>query len=116
MIQDIIQPVDDLGNQLEGFTLRGVAKARTVQALGASFLVTLQSTTAFIRVYAISKDIYLKWASNGEDYCKATNFDEVIIAGQYLDFAVPYKTDGTQYSLVQFVGREAGATVVVIEK
>jgi len=93
-----------------------VAKARTVQALTSSFLVTLQTTTKFIRVYAISKDIYLKWASNGEDYCKATNFDEIIPASQYIDFAVPRKTDGTQYSLVQFVGREAGSTVVVIEK
>ena len=87
-----------------------------MQALTSSFLVTLQSTTAYLRVYAISKDVYLKWAATGEDYCKATNFDEIIPAGQYIDFGVPYKTDGVRFSLVQFVGREAGATVVVLEK
>ena len=116
MKQDITIPIDDLGSELDSFTLTGVAKSRTIKALGSSYLVTLQDDTKYLRVYAISKDVFMKWASDGEDYCKATNFDEVIPAGQYIDFAVPNKTDGTKYSLVQFVGREADSTVIVIEK
>ena len=116
MKQDIIIPIDDLGELLPSFTLKGVAKARTVQALTSSFLVTLGSDTKFLRVYAIAQDIFLKWAEDGEDYCKATNFDEVIIAGDYIDLAVPNKENGTKYFLVQFVGRVAGSTLIVIEK
>ncbi len=108
-------PIDSLGHIMQ-ITPKGLALARTVQALGDSFLLTLSSTTTLIRVYAISKDAYLKWATTDEDYCTAGNFDEVIPAGQYVDFGVPYQIDGKKFSRVTFVGREAGSTIVVTEK
>lgn len=109
-------PIDSIGHLMPNSTPQGLALARTVQAIGASFLINLQSATSFVRVYAISKDVYLKWATSDEDYCKAGNFDEVIPAGQYIDFGVPYQTDGVRFSRMTFVGRESGSTVIVIEK
>jgi len=108
-------PIDRFGAKMQ-ITPQGVALARTVQALGQSFLINLQSGTSFVRVYAITKDVYFKWANSDEDYCKADNFDEVIPAGNYIDFGVPYQTDGVRFSRMTFVGRESGATVIVIEK
>jgi len=109
------QQINAKGNKVI-ITPKGLASARTVRALVASSLLTLQSDTTFLRVYAISKDVYLKWATTDTDYCKATNFDEVIPAGQYIDLSVPTQTDGGKFSRVMFVGRESGSTVIVIEK
>jgi hypothetical protein len=106
-------PIDTYKNQI---TPQGLTLNRTVQALGDSFLLTLQANTTFIRVYAISKDIYLKWATADEDYCTAGNFDEVIPASQYVDFSIPTQTNGKKFTRITFVGREAGSTLIVIEK
>jgi len=92
------------------------ALARTVKALSSSTLITLNSETRLVRVYAIAKDVYLHWATSDEDYAKSSNFDEVIIAGQAINLQVPYQTDGAKFSRIQVVGRESGATVIVIEK
>jgi len=108
-------PADFLGSNVQ-ITLKGTALARTVQALGSSFLINLNSATKFVRVYAISKDAYMKWAESDTDYCKADNFDEFIPAGQYIDFAVPVQEDGVHFSRLTFVGRESGSTIVVVEK
>lgn len=107
---------DQNGIKLDGFEPRGVALATTVQALTSSYYIVLDSDTTLLRVYAIAKDIYLKWAEDGEDYASSTNFDEIIVAGTTLNLGVPVKTDGTYYTAIQVVGREAGSTVVVIEK
>jgi len=109
-------PIDTYGHILQNVTPAGVALARHVQAIGDSYLINLESRTTFVRVYAISKDVYFKWATSDEDYCKANNFDEVVVAGQYIDFGVPYQTNGVKFSRMTFVGREAGSTVIVIEK
>jgi len=109
------QPIYSKDNKVI-ITPVGLALARNVQALGDSYLINLQSATTFVRVYAISKDVYLKWATSDENYCTAGNFDEVVIAGQYVDFGVPTQTDGKLFSRMTFVGRESGATVIVIEK
>ena len=91
--------------------------ARTVQALGASFLVTFHEDTSYIRVHAIAQDIYMKWALSGVDFVTAANFDEMIHAGNAVDFAIPVDDrDGTLFTRAMFVGRVAGSTVVVIEK
>ena len=111
----IEQAIDSLGGKLN-ITPTGLALARHIQALGDSFLINLQATTSFVRVYAISKDVFFKWATSDEDYCTAGNFDEVVIAGQYVDFGVPNQANGKKFSRITFVGREAGSTVVVIEK
>ena len=109
-------PSDSIGRPLYTITPRGLALARTVKALTSSFLIVFTGSTTVLRVSAIAKDVYLKWATNDEDSCKATNFDEMIIAGTYVDLYVPLKADGTNYSRAHFIGREAGATVVVVEK
>jgi len=96
---------------------RTMTLARTVQALGASFLVTFNENTSMIRVHAIGQDIYMKWALSGVDFVTALNFDEMIHAGNYIDFPVPVDPrDGTLFTRAMFVGRVAGSTLVVIEK
>jgi len=86
-----------------------VALARTVDAsLSASSEITLHKQTTMLRVYAISKDVYLKW---GETSVTAANFDEVIPAGKILDFKVP--NGQTAINLIQ---REASASAIVVEK
>lgn len=106
---------DSYGHPVQ-LTPTGTAKVRTVKALTTSFYIALNSTTTVLRVYAIAKDVYLHWATGGEDYCTAQNFDEVIPAGQYIDLAIPNKTNGAKYAAIQVVGRESGSTVIVIEK
>lgn len=109
--------IDTYGHKLHNVTPKGVALARNVLTPDASQNIALNSDTTYLRVYAIAKDVYLKWALNDQDYCKADNFDEVIPAGQVIDFGIPVlATTGQLYDNVQFVGRESGATVVVIEK
>ena len=86
-----------------------VALARTVDAtISASTEITLNKATTFLSVYAITKDIYMKW---GADDVSASNFDEVIIAGQQKDFIVP-----DLITAVNFIEREASATLIAIEK
>jgi len=86
-----------------------VALARTVDAsISASTEIVLNVATTFIQVYAITKDVYLKW---GADDVTAANFDEVIPAGQVVGFVVPETV-----TAINLIEREAGATAIVIEK
>lgn len=86
-----------------------VALARTVESsISSSTEITLNKATSILRVYAITKDVYLKW---GTDDVTAANFDEVIPAGQVFDFLVPEKI-----TAINLIEREASATVIVIEK
>lgn len=91
-----------------------VALARTVDAtISATTEINLNDSTSFIRVYAITQDVYLKW---GTDDVTASNFDEVVPAGQIVDLVVPNQTDGTRYDAINLIERTATATVIVIEK
>ena len=86
-----------------------VALARTVDtSVSASTEITLNKLTTYLEVYAIAKDVYLKW---GTSDVTASNFDEVIIAGQIRKFLVP-----DQITAINVIERESGATVIVIEK
>ncbi|MFA5395229.1 MAG: hypothetical protein WC346_04345 [Methanogenium sp.] len=86
-----------------------VALARTVDSsISSSTEITLNKATSYIRVYAIAKDVYLKW---GTDDVTDSNFDEVIPAGQVFDFLVP---DGE--TAINVIQREATASVIIIEK
>ena len=108
---------DQYGTPMQNVTPRGVALARWVSSnIDSSTYHVLNEDTTYLRVYAIDKDIYLKWAEDGEDYCKSDNFDEVIPAGQMVDLAVPLRSNGELYPAIQVVGRENGATIVLIEK
>lgn len=86
-----------------------VALARTVDSsISSSTEITLNKATTYLRVYAITKDVYLKW---GTDDVTASNFDEVIPAGEVMDFLVP-----NGQTAINVIEREASATVIVIEK
>lgn len=86
-----------------------VALAQTVSnSINTSTEIVLNPATTYIRVYAIAKDVYLKW---GTDNVTSSNFDEVIPAGQVFDFLVP-----ENITAINLIEREAGATVIVIEK
>lgn len=109
-------PIDRYGAKMQ-ITPQGVALARTVITdASASRYIALNSGTTFLRVFALSQAVFLKWATGGEDYVNATNFDEMIPPNSYVDFGVPLKTDGTRYTAVQVLEQSASATVVVIEK
>jgi len=86
-----------------------VALARTIDSsLSASSEIELNKQTTMLRVYAITKDVYLKW---GADDVTAANFDEVIPAGQVFDFKVP-----NGKTAINLIERAASATAIVIEK
>jgi hypothetical protein len=85
------------------------ALARTVDpTISASTEITLNAATSFISVYAFVKDVYLKW---GTDDVTASNFDEVIPAGQIINFLVP-----SAITALNVIERESGAGVVVLER
>ena len=106
-------PVDRYGKIVQ-MTPTGITLARTVSAsLSSSVEITLDTSTTWIRVYAATKDVYLKW---GIDNCAESNFDEVIPTAQIVDFEVPNQTDGTRYTALNLIERSASASVVVIEK
>ena len=86
-----------------------VSLARTVDAsISASTEIVFNKASSFISVYAITKDIYMKW---GADDVTASNFDEVIPAGQIRNFIIP-----NGVLAANFIEREASATLIVIEK
>ncbi|MBU0959789.1 MAG: hypothetical protein KKB31_07620 [Nanoarchaeota archaeon] len=108
--------IDQAGEKVYTAELKGLSLARHVQAMGASFLISLNANTTFVKVYAITQDIYLKWATHDLDWVNAGNFDEIIIAGAQRVFPVPNQVDGAPFTRIMLVGRVAGATAVVIEK
>ena len=95
-------------------TPRGTALARTVNSsLSTSQEIVLQTATVFLRVYALSQDVYLRW---GIEDVNANTFDEVIPAGQVVDLMVPFDKDGVKFTHVNLIERTTSATVIVIEK
>lgn len=95
-------------------TPASTALARTIDAsISGSTEIVLNAATTIIRVYAITKDVYLKWGIND---VSAANFDEIIPAGQICDFVVPIASNGDLYTAINLIEREASATVIVIEK
>jgi hypothetical protein len=91
-----------------------IALARTVSAsISASTTVTFNASTKMLRIYAIDKDVYLKW---GATAVTAANFDEVIPANQVVDLYIPAETGTTLYTTMRIIERAATATVIIIEK
>lgn len=111
---DPVQLPKDGNRQTAQLTPPIVSLARTVDAtISTSTEVTFNPDTTFIRVYAIAKDIYMKW---GTADVNATNFDAVIPANQICDFFIPQQSDLTLYTAANFIERTAGGTLIVIEK
>ena len=76
-------PTDTFGRPIQ-ITPMGTSLARYVQAtLSSSIEITLNTNTTFLRIYAISKDVYLRW---GIEDANASLFDEIIPANQIVDF------------------------------
>ena len=106
-------PVDNNGFLMQ-MTPKGTALARYVNGtLSASVEITLNTSTTFVRLYAISQDVYLRW---GIEDCNASNFDEIIPAGQVVDLAIPDQSDGTIYTAFNVIERVASSTIIIVEK
>jgi hypothetical protein len=85
------------------------ALAVTVDAsVSLSTEIELNSKTTFIRVYAKSQDVYMRW---GTADASSTVFDEIIPSGQICDFYVPLGE-----TAVNFIEESSGAKLTVIEK
>ena len=86
-----------------------VSLATTLDAsISASTEIVLNTATTFISVFAIAKDIYLKW---GTTDVTAATADEVILAGTVRNFLVP-----SGITAVNLIERESAATLILIEK
>lgn len=102
--------------QVIQLTPNSTALAVTVDAtVSSSTEITLNAATTFIRVYAKTQDVFLKW---GTADATTSSFDEVIPAGQIVDLVVPFETPATKtkYTAINLIERDASASVVVIEK
>ena len=109
----ISMPID-ANSRVMQLTPSCVALAQTVDAtISASTEITFNTSSTFLRVYAISQDIYMKW---GTADVTSSNFDEIIPSGQIVDFVIPRQTTGILYTAANFIERAASATLVVIEK
>ena len=103
-------PVDDANHPVP-LTPSGTALARTVSGtISSAQIITLNAATTFIRCYATTQDVYLRW---GTALVSSTTFDEVIPANQIVDLYVPTGTIGTALTLIE---RGTTASVVLIEK
>jgi hypothetical protein len=85
-----------------------VALARTVDdTISASTEITFNAATTFIRCYAATQDVYLKW---GTDDVTASNFDQVLPAGQIVDLVPPTGT-----TALNIIERTATASCIILE-
>jgi hypothetical protein len=100
--------------QIMQVTPKGTALARSVNSsLSSSVEITLQTNTKFIRCYALSQDVYLRW---GIENCNALTFDEVIPVGQVVDLAVPVDEVGVKFTALNVIERTSSASIIIIEK
>lgn len=107
-------PIDGSSKPMQ-LTPAVVALARTVDSsISSSTEITFDPAASIIRCYATTQDVYLKW---GTDDVTASNFDEVIPAGQVVDLGVPVDTStGALFTACNVIERSASAAIVVIEK
>jgi hypothetical protein len=85
-----------------------VALAQTLDTtISSSTEIALNALTTFLRVYAKSQDIYLKW---GADDVTNANFDAIIPAGQIMDFVIP-----ANVTAVNFLEYAASAVLIALE-
>lgn len=84
-----------------------------ISSLSSSTTLAITSGATFIRFYATSQDVYLKWGATAVD---ATNFDEVIPAGQVVDVFIPVESTGNTYTTCRLIERAASAALVQIQK
>lgn len=105
------------GSDKQGHVLpliMGVAVARNVDtSISGSTEFTLDTSTRLLRCIGIAQDTYLKW---GTDDVTASNFDQVIPAGQIVDLPIPNQTDsGDKFTAYNVIERVSGAGFIGIE-
>src|SRR3990170_2228539 len=89
-------PTYEQSGQVMQITPKGTALHRTVNsAISTSTEITLNADTTFLRCYAITEDVYLRW---GIEDCNESLFDEVIPANQIVDLAVPVDSEGVKFT------------------
>ena len=92
----------------------GVALATTLDTtVSTTTEITLNAATHFLRCYATTQDVYLKW---GTADVTSSNFDEILPAGQVVDLVVPFSSGTTRYTAINLLERAASAAVIIIEK
>jgi len=107
------QPIYSSGQPLQ-ITPRGTALTRTVNSsISSSTEVELHDDATFLRCYATSQDVYLRW---GTEDCNESVFDEVIPAGQIVDLAVPVDSAGTKFTHFNVIERASAAAIIIIQK
>lgn len=91
-----------------------VALEETVNSsLSSTVEITLNTSTTFLRIYAVDQDIYFKW---GTDDVTASDFDGIVPAGQIIDVYVPaVATTGVLYTAINFIERTSGSTLIMTE-
>lgn len=95
----------------------GAALAVTVDAtISTATQIDLQTSTTFLRVYAKTKDVVLRWGTTAAAAATTTAFDEVIPAGQIVDIVRASDSNGDMYASCNVIELEASASIVVIEK
>lgn len=100
--------------QIVALTPDKVALAVTnTSSISSSTAITFNASTQFIRCYAKSQDVFLKW---GTTAVTSTNFDEVIPAGQIVDLIVPPDSSGVRHTTCRVIEQATTATLIVIEK
>lgn len=90
------------------------ALATTVDTtISSSTSISLNASTTFIEVNALSQGIYMKWGATAS----SSTFDEFIQSGSTRQYVVPINSaTGLRYTTVQFIEQAASATLIVIEK
>lgn len=79
----------------------------TNSSLSSAVNVTLQTTTTFIEVNALSQGIYMRYAATAS----SSNFDEYIQAGSTRHYFIP-----PSVTVVSFIEESASAKLKLIEK
>ena len=110
-------PYDKYGRLVPHMRAMGTAINSRSQAITQSSHFELDATTTLLQVSAISKDMFLKWATGGEDYATAVDYDEFIPAGTTIQVMVPkIKETDDFYTDIQIVGRATSGSVALVEK
>lgn len=83
-------------------------------SISSSATLAITAGATILRIYAVDKDIFLKW---GSTTVSSSNFDEVIPANQICDLVIPIETQpSTLYTTCRVIERAATATMIYTQK
>lgn len=103
-----------------GISSQMLSPAKTALSQGVNSSISSSTTLAItagatiLRIYAVDKDILLKWGSTA---VTTSNFDEVVPANQICDFVIPVETlPDVLYTTCRVIERSATATMIYTQK